>query len=129
MFDSPSPPGNFAERHAWQVFLALGVVFIFFGSGDLTEATTYDAKVAAMSLLVIGLFGTAISVTALRNGARWAWLTMFVWPLFGLSYTVFSLGKPFATIDAGAIGWLTVFVLAPLLALALSWRRFLRPGA
>ena len=124
MSDPHPRTGNFAERHAWQVFLALGVIYIYFGTSDLSEAASYDSKVAAMSLLVIGLFGTAISVTALRGGARWAWLTMFVWPLFGLSYTVFSLGKPFATIDAGAIAWISVFVIVPLLALALSRRRY-----
>lgn len=129
MANVPAPPGNFAEGHAWQVFLALGVIYIYFGSSDLTEAATYDSKLAAMSLLVIGLFGTAISVTALRNGARWAWLTMFVWPLFGLSYTIFGLGKPFATIDAGAIAWVIVFVVVPLSALALSGRRYLRSRA
>lgn len=72
MADVHGQRGSFAERHAWQVFLALGVIWIFFGSSDLTEASTYDAKLAAMSLLVIGLFGTAMAVTAVRDGARWA---------------------------------------------------------
>jgi hypothetical protein len=126
MGDAHGQGGSFAERHAWQVFLALGVIWIFFGSSDLTEASTYDAKLAAMSLLVIGLFGTAIAVTAVRDGARWAWLTMFVWPLFGLSYTIFQLGTPFAAIDVGMLAWVAAFVVVPLLALAVSGRRYLR---
>ena len=53
MSDPHPRTGNFAERHAWQVFLALGVIYIYFGTSDLSEAASYDSKVAAMSLLVI----------------------------------------------------------------------------
>ena len=121
--------GNFIERHAWQVFLALGVLFIYFGASDLTEATTYSVKVNALSGLLIGLLGSAVSVTALRGGMRWAWLTMFAWPFFGLADAYFQLEQPFATVDAAIIFELVVFVAVPLLALGLSGRRYLRTEA
>jgi hypothetical protein len=128
MGDTRTHSWDFVERHAWQVFLALGVIYILFGSSDLSEATTYDSKVAALNLLVIGLFGTAIGVTALRQGARWAWLTMFAWPIYGLAFPFFQLSRPFATVDLLTIAWIVVFVVVPVLALALSARRYLRSG-
>lgn len=51
---------------------------------------------------------------------------MFVWPVFGLSYAIFQLGKPVATIDVGMLAWVGAFVIVPLLALAVSGRRYLR---
>lgn len=125
---APPRTGNFAERHAWQVFLALGVVFIYFGASDLTGAVTYLAKETCLSGLLFGLLGTAISVTALRDGARWAWLAMFVWPFFGLFDTLFLVSEPGATFDLGIIAEIALLVVVPLLALALSGRRYLRPA-
>lgn len=116
----------FAERHAWQIFLALGVVFIYFGASDLNGAVTYGVKETALSGLIFGLLGTAISVTALRDGARWAWLAMFVWPFFGLFDTFFLLTEPGASFDVGTIAEIALLVVVPLLALVLSGPRYLR---
>jgi len=126
--DARTERWNVAERHGWLVFLALGILLMFFGATDLTEVASYDLKVSSMSGLVVGILGAAISVTALREGARWAWLTMFAWPIYGLAFPFFQLSRPFATVDLLTIAWIVAFVVVPVLALALSARRYLRSG-
>jgi uncharacterized membrane protein HdeD (DUF308 family) len=127
--DARTERWNVVERHGWLVFLALGILLIFFGATDLTEVASYDLKVSSMSGLVVGILGAAISVTALREGARWAWLTMFVWPFYGLSDVFFRLSRPGTTADLTITFELVVFVFVPLLTLAFSGRRYLRAGS
>jgi len=115
---------EFAGRHAWWVFLANGLLYVWFGWTDLGESSLPAAKAAAMSLLVIGVLTTAISVTALRGGERWAWVAMLIWPVFNASFAVF--GNGWAGREATVIAaWLVILAL-PVIALALSAPAYLR---
>ncbi len=84
----------FAGRHSWILFLAIGALHVWFGWTDIGEAKIYVDSVAAMSLLVIGVLTTTISVTALQRGERWAWITMLIWPVFGVSFAIFGWTRP-----------------------------------
>jgi len=114
----------FAGLHAWWVFLANGLLYVWFGWTDLDGAVHATAQVAAMSLLVIGVLTTAISVTALRRGERWAWVAMLIWPVFNTSLIAFGNGWP-GTEAMVIAAWLVILAL-PVIALALSAPAYLR---
>lgn len=110
---------DFAGRWVWLLFLAIGILYVWFGWTDIDEATTPEESVAAMSLLVIGVMTVAISAVPLRRGDRWAWITMLIWPIFGISFAVFGWSRP----------WVAVFgilhVVVPGIALLLAAPRYL----
>ena len=56
------------------------MIGIYFGASDLTGITSYDAQSAARNGLANAVLTLAIAVTALREGRRWAWVAMLVWP-------------------------------------------------
>lgn len=69
-------------RYAWTVFVALGVLLILLGVGDLFRPGTSLNHENSLNELLIGLFGVAIAVYGLRRGERWAWYAMLLWPLW-----------------------------------------------
>jgi uncharacterized membrane protein YoaK (UPF0700 family) len=100
---------NFFERSAWILFLVLGALEILFGLGDMIagvqndpailvsaigstpaelkarDPLIYDAmnqqqKLIGQTLLMNGALISAISLTAFRRGARWAWFTFWLIP-------------------------------------------------
>ncbi len=148
------------ERYAWTTFLALGIILVLFGVGDvLTGGSTYgQGESAAMQAisgmtwnqmeaispgaaamidhsvreggvdeLLIGLFGAALAVSAVRRGKWWAWYLMLLWPLWIVAHVLilwsearYATASPPAPFVSG-----TVFLVFSLAALALSYRRSL----
>lgn len=146
---------NFFERSAWVLFLVIGVLAILFGIGDmiagieadpaiLTSATgrtpaelkaqdplIYDAmdqqhRRNGKNELLIGALVSAISLTAFRHGARWAWFTFWLMPIntaiTAISQYVTwqpgeSLPPPFYS---GSL-----FTVLTILWLALSYRKYM----
>lgn len=146
------------ERYAWTAFLALGVILVLFGVGDvLTGGSTYgQGESAAMQAIsgmtwsqleaispggaalidhgvreggfdeiLLGLFGAALALTAVRRGERWAWYLMWLWPLWIVGHVLilwseirYKTGSPPAPFVSGS-----VFLIFSLAALALSYRR------
>src|SRR5262245_43081062 len=100
-------PENFFESSVWVLFLIIGVLEILFGWSDMIAGVENDPailisatgrtpaelkaqdpllyddidhqqKVIGNFLLLTGLLTSAISLTALRRGARWAWFTCWL---------------------------------------------------
>jgi len=117
-------PMRIAERHAWKYFLALGILFVAFGVSDVAIAVTFVSRQLAMALVVIAVLQLAISATALRSGDRWAWLVMWVWPLYLLADAVNLANEPTRGPEFAAFNASLAAITA--LTLALSWRRYLR---
>ena len=115
---------RFAERNAWKFFLALGLLFVAFGVSDVAIAVTFVSRQLAIALIVIAVLQVAISSTALRSGDRWAWLAMWVWPLYLLADAVNLANEPTRGLEFAAYNASLAAVTA--LTLLLSARRYLR---
>jgi hypothetical protein len=115
---------TFAERHAWRVFLALGLLYVAFGVSDVSSAVTFVSRQLAMALIAIGVLQTAISTGAMRGGRRWAWLAMWVWPLYMLADALNLANEPTRGLGYGAFD-AALAAITPL-TLLLSARRYLR---
>lgn len=117
---------TFAERHAWKLFLAYGVLGMWFGVSDLLSAVTWVSRQLAVAIIVIAVLQTAICATALRGGQRWAWFVMWIWPVYAmvdlLVLTTDGPGRP----EIASIVYSTVVAVVTVLALVLSRGRYLR---
>ncbi|HEU0292257.1 MAG TPA: hypothetical protein VFR47_05950 [Anaerolineales bacterium] len=107
---SESRQENFFDSSAWVLFLVLGVIEILFGVGDMIAGIENDPAILVSAtgktpaelkahdpllynamdqqqkeigniLLTAGLLIAAISLTAFRRGARWAWFTFWFIPV------------------------------------------------
>ena len=96
-------PMTFAERHAWKLFLALGLLFVAFGVSDVAIAVTFVSRQLAIALIVIGVLQIAISSTGLRSGRLWAWLVMWVWPVYLLADAVNLANEPTRGLEYAAL--------------------------
>lgn len=117
---------KFADRHAWKYFLGLGLLYIAFGTSDVGIATTYVSRSLAFALTVIGVLTAALGATALRDGQRWAWITMWVWPVYMLAGALNLANEP--TRGLGFSAFDVVLAGITILVLVLSARRYLRPA-
>ena len=115
---------RFAERNAWKIFLALGLLFVAFGVSDVSIAVTYVSRQLAMALIAIGVLQTAISAGALRSSQRWAWMAMWVYPLYMLADGVNLANEPTRGLGYAAFDVALAAITA--LTLVLSARRYLR---
>ena len=108
------------EQHAWWGLLFMTVTLVAFGVGDVVVGPAADrgiplgltgmtleelqaegpasyrlfdffTRVNGNSLLLAGLFGTAILLFAFRHDQPWAWWTMWLLPLWALGVTAFYL--------------------------------------
>ena len=95
------------------------------GAANLID---YQVRASGVWLLLIGILSLGICVTALRQGERWAWYAMWVWPL-GVAVIVAVLwsamqgpgdGIPIPIISG------SITIVISLATLGLSARRYLR---
>jgi hypothetical protein len=102
------------ERHAWWGLLLITVTFVVFGVTDLLVGPAADpgiplgltgvtldqlqaeggpgyrlfdffTRVNGSSLILLGLWGSAILLFAFRRNRRWAWWTMWLLPTWAAS--------------------------------------------
>lgn len=86
----------------------------------------YLVRAGGANLLVLGLFGMAVSWTGFRRGERWAWYAMWLWPVWFalvvlLLMSVYKLpgpGVPPPFVSG------PVFLILSVLALLLPYRKF-----
>lgn len=88
----------------------------------------YLVRSGGAHLLVIGILSSLVSLTAFRQGERWAWYAMWIWPLWivlvdPLLLNAYKLPGP--SIPPPLISGPILFVLS-VLTLGLSYRKFLR---
>jgi hypothetical protein len=105
------------ELRGWIVLAVLAATLVLFGQGDVRQGLSADPAISfgltgktlaelraespdayevadvgvrgeGLSLIAIGFLLLAILGTAYRTGQRWAWWTMWILPLWGLSVSV-----------------------------------------
>ena len=108
------------ERHAWLGLLFVTGTLVVFGLTDVLVGPAADRAIPlgltgmtleeleaegpasyrlfdfftranGFSLLIAGLFGSAILLFAFRRNQRWAWWTMWLVPLWGVGVVTFYL--------------------------------------
>lgn len=108
------------ERHAWWGLLFMTVTLVLFGVTDVLVGPAADRAIPlgltgmtleelqaegpasyrlfdfftranGYSLLMLGLFGTAILLFAFRRNQRWAWWSMWLLPLWAAGGVAFYL--------------------------------------
>jgi hypothetical protein len=78
-----------------------------------------DLRAAGVTAVAGAVFSFAIAVFGLRRRQRWAWLTMWTWPLFFVLTWIITLApSPFA------IGFWFILVVATVALLALTYRKY-----
>lgn len=100
---------DFMRRWAWVVFLfvaALATLFGAFPGGWFEQGADRDSTLLTTTYAVVAVVLTvAITLNAFRHGQSWAWVALWIWPVFFLVH-----GAAFFAVD---------FVFAAVTALAL----------
>jgi len=97
-------------------------------AADPAAARFIDGQVRSggAHLAMVGLLTLAITFFGLRRGQRWAWLTMWVWPLWIVVVLLMILlteRVPGAGIPVPAISG-SIFLVITVATLALSYRKY-----
>jgi hypothetical protein len=101
---------TFAERHSWKVLLGANAIFVLFGLGDIVQGMRADPAIAnsltgitweelqrsspgiaslinlqvrsgGAQLVILASLSILICLRGYRRGERWAWYTLWAWPL------------------------------------------------
>jgi hypothetical protein len=99
---------------------------------DPAAARFIDGQVRSggAHLAMVGLLSLAIVIFGLRRGQRWAWLTMWLWPLWIVVVLLMILlteRVPGAGIPVPAISG-TIFLVITVATLVLSYRKYAATG-
>lgn len=86
----------------------------------------FKVRMGGLQYLFLGLFSMAITLTGFRRGERWAWYTMWLFPLFFVAHSLVirnaykhpEVGTPEPLVSGLAVLAITA------LTLALSYRKF-----
>ncbi|KKQ30062.1 MAG: hypothetical protein US68_C0012G0002 [Candidatus Shapirobacteria bacterium GW2011_GWE1_38_10] len=142
---------KFYEKYAWIVFLVIGILFIVGGiphalglNTDPTLVQTISGKtideLKASSPMVFNLYNfyfrggglsdlgfafflIVISITAYRQGQKWAWYAFCFIPIYFLSWIGLSLTLPSES-SSSLIPPLAVFIILSLVGLLLPLKKF-----
>jgi hypothetical protein len=111
-------------RASWIALLIIGVAILAFG---LVEAalpgSDRSARAIGVASIGMGLFGCAITVAAFRRRERWAWWSLWYYPVFWTAHLVGGLPPGQDHVHQ------VVFIALSLGALILTRREFFRSGA
>ena len=101
----------FFEKHGWKFLLFVSIIFLLFGIGDIIRGMDADPAIAesvtgvaweelqassptiantidlgtrssGMSIFFLSILSIAIVLFAYRQGERWAWVVLWIWPLW-----------------------------------------------
>jgi hypothetical protein len=89
----------------------------------LAQLIDSDVRAAGMAAVAATIFSFSIAVFGLRRRQRWAWVTMWTWPLwFVLTWIMTPAPSTFAIVI-----WIIVLVITVAL-LALTYRQYAAQG-
>ena len=95
-------------------------------SSNAAAMIDFKVRLGGVQYIFLGLFSMAITLTGFRRGERWAWYTMWLFPLFFVAHS-FVIRDAYKHPEAGTpvplVSGLVVLVITAL-ALALSYRKF-----
>lgn len=88
----------------------------------------FKVRMGGVQYIFLGLFSMAITLTGFRRGERWAWYTLWLFPLFFVAHS-FVIRDAYKHPEAGTpvplVSGSVVFAITALM-LALSYRKFFR---
>lgn len=149
---------NFFEVSAWVLFLAIGLLEILFGWGDMIAgvendpailisitgrtpaelkahdpvfyaAMDHQQKIIGQILWITGALIAIISLTAFRRGERWAWFTFWLIPL---SMAIGAVSSYNIRLPGESLAppfySASLFVILTIVWLALSYRKYVSNG-
>jgi hypothetical protein len=79
---------------AWVALAIIGIAIFVFGLIVAVWPGSSDAlflRTIGVASMGMGLFGVMITVNAYRRGERWAWFTLWYYPLFWLAHLLGGL--------------------------------------
>ncbi len=119
---------TFAGGEAPTVLQISGLTWQQLSSASPNAAAMIDYLVRAggAHLFVLGLLSILVAATAFRRGERWAWVAMWLWPLWmGLVVLLLlsATKQPGAGVPPPLVSG-TIFFSIAVLTLALSFRKF-----
>jgi hypothetical protein len=88
-----------------------------------------QARSGGTVMVVVGLLSVAIAVFGLRQGQRWAWWTMWIWPLWLMSVVLMGFAPdrmPGAGVPLPVIAAI-IFLVVTVATLTLTYRKY-NPG-
>jgi hypothetical protein len=91
----------------------------------------YQVRSGGVQLTLVGLLSLSVTLFGLRRGQRWAWLAMWLWPLWFASIVITLLLTPRvanAGIPVPVISG-TVFLVLTVALQVLSFRKYARVRA
>ncbi len=146
---------TFFERKSWIVFLVVSSIFLLFGIGDAIRGMDADPAIAesfigipwedlkatdpevanlinlnvrsgGTQIIVLSILSIAITVMAFKQGKRWGWYALWIWPVWMATIFVVLLLAPRQPDVPPPPPMLSapVFFVFTLLAQVLSYRRF-----
>lgn len=112
------------EKYAWVLLLPGGFLYLLLGiaftSSPAVLGPTVPMEVRFFGVALIGLtvFGLAITLNSYRKGEKWAWYTLWYYPiLFGSIFTI-EYGDPYFAANS------SLFLALSLIGLFLPYRKF-----
>ncbi len=113
------------EKYSWVTFLPGIVFYLVIGLGHILSPGTVepsapptDVRLFGLGLIGLVVFGLAIIMTGFRRGEKWAWYSLWYYPIFFAS--IFALN----TTDAYWTTNSSVFLILSLIGLLLPYRKF-----
>ncbi len=117
------------EKYAWTFLIPGGLFYLVLGIGFSTSpgstlgpfstpAEELRARFLGLALLGVTVIGLAITLKSYRRGKKWAWYTLWYYPVLFASIFAIEYG------DAYFAGNSSVFLVLSLIGLLLPYRKF-----
>ncbi len=119
-------PETVQFKIAWISLAIIGVAILVFGLVILVLPGSNDPlamRADGVASIGMGLFGLMITVTAFRRRERWAWFTLWYYPLFWLAHLLGGLPPGQDHIHQ------ILFIILSLVGLLIPVREFFPRGA
>jgi len=114
-------PENARFKFAWISLALIGIAIFVFGLIVTVwpgPSDTLFLRTIGVASVGMGLFGVMITLIPYRRRERWAWFTLWYYPLFWLAHFVGGLPPGQDHIHQ------IVFIVLALVSLLLSWSEF-----
>ncbi len=113
------------EKYSWVAFspgilffLAIGLgLTISPGTVEPTAPAT-DVRLSGLALIGLTVFSSAIITTSFRRGEKWAWFSLWYYPVFLAAIFAINNNDPYWTTNS------SLFLALSLVALLLPYRKF-----
>ena len=114
------------EKYAW-VFLLPGEIFYFLlgtgfatlqALGPSTPKEELLGRFFGLTLIGLTVFGLATTLNSYRRGEKWAWYTLWYYPIFFASIFAIDITDPYFAANS------SLFLVLSLIGLLLPYRKF-----